>query len=480
MIKHINPQNILISPFLTVKSRALSNTQNPDVVILERNGYPDGTAVALDYVDYNFGSPVINNDCNIALEQQESNIAAFQEGAIPTRTFNSQSDAQNADGTYKTLVYQTIKNAFYNTHNNPTQIFGVEHIDFPLSNTLRNLADDFRMFSLPSNIFGDKIQPNSVQFFDTSFDDTVSIFDDGYQNLLAGYNLFSRVQEIRTFPSGSHEQTVLSGSASFSCPTVAPIITLFPVSQINYTTPESIFWQLPDQNLFTASFTVHAKAGNGILGFQWYSGSTALSDTSRITGSYMITGSITGSTLRINALQYSDAGNYYVIVTDGDATTTTPIVTLTVLPNIISKSIQDSLLTENAALLFGSIQTQPPLVDGVATLGASLLSGQIINTIITSSAHSTASINMAFDSGYITNVIVPMYAGNDSGSAYMTFESGYITNILVPEYAGNDTSSVTVGFDSGFTTQVVITASISEVVETLGTFSVTLLTGSVA
>jgi hypothetical protein len=216
MIKHINPQNILTTPFIAAKAHVLSSTQNSDVVVLEQDGT---TAIALDYVNYNFGSPILNSDCNIALEQQDTDAAAYQEGILDTGTFNSASSERNADGTYKSLVHRTIKNAFYNTYNNPTEIFGVEYIDFALSNTLRNITDNFRIFSLTPLQFGDKIEPKSVRFYDTLFDDNVTVFDDGFQNLIAGYNLFSNVQEVRAWPSGSNPQIVLPGSVNNSCPT---------------------------------------------------------------------------------------------------------------------------------------------------------------------------------------------------------------------------------------------------------------------
>ena len=219
MLKHINPQNILTTPFIAAKSHVLSNTQNSDAIVLEQDGT---TTIALDYVNYNFGIPFLNSDCNIALEQQDADAVAYQEGVLDTDTFNSSSSPRNADGTYKGLVHRTTKNAFYNTYHNPTKIFGVEHIDFALSNTLRNIADQFRMFSLTPLQFGDKIEPKSVRFYDTLFDDNVTVFDDGCQNLIAGFNLFSKVQEVRIWPAGSNPQVILPGTTSYTCPSYAP------------------------------------------------------------------------------------------------------------------------------------------------------------------------------------------------------------------------------------------------------------------
>src|ERR1035441_10441816 len=133
MIKHINHQNVSTTPFVATKARALSNIQNANTVILEPAGYTDGTNVSLDYVDYNGGNPIINRECDIALEQQGIDSISYEEGIIGSGTFDSASDARNTDGTYKSLVHRTTKNSFYNSYQNPTEIFGVEHIDFPLS-----------------------------------------------------------------------------------------------------------------------------------------------------------------------------------------------------------------------------------------------------------------------------------------------------------------------------------------------------------
>ena len=218
MIKHINHQNVSTTPFVADKARVLSNIQNSDTVILETSVYTDGTNVSLDYVDFNGGNPVINRECDIALEQQDLDSIGYEEGTIGYDQFDPSTNPQNTDGTYKSLVHRMVKNSFYNTYQNPTKIFGVEHIDFQLSKTLRNLSDHFRMFNIPQMFFGDKIQPRSVQFYDNLLDDNVVIFDDGCQNLIAGYNLFSKVQEVRSL--GNY---ILQGTSSCACPTISGV-----------------------------------------------------------------------------------------------------------------------------------------------------------------------------------------------------------------------------------------------------------------
>lgn len=656
MIKHINHQNVSTTPFVAAKARALFNIQGDDVVIAEPNVYPNGTDISLDYVDYNIGDPILNGECNIALEQQGLDSLGYEEGITGSGTFNSASDARNTDGTYKSLVHRQTKNAFYNTYNNPTEIFGVEHIDFPLSKTLRNLSDHFRMFTIPNIVFGDKIQPKSVRLYDTLLDDNVVIFDDGYQNLMGGYNLFSRVQEVRTWPSGAGQQNdVFPGTASCICPTYDSLYLTDPVDvyadlgdNISFTvsgsgTPRPItyqwysgslvmgdggqisgsngpvlyitnitfanqatysvrahnaatkgltssvahlyimthppiigdpnddyeeigsnfdfcvtlysgssplYWQwysgstlltdsghysgsntqcLRVNNIqiadsgsyrvmvgnvygdvtsswanghvnvyaplivsnpvdqanykgFTASFSVTAS-GTMPMTYQWISGSTLLTDTDRITGSYLVNGS--GSKLQINDLQFSDSGSYKVQVSNWAGTVYSETASLTVWDNVVTVSGSDSMsaatapLSLSVGLRAGATLSNPPYVDGtVDVFGAELLSGFVFDEIVTSSGSSdTASFSTAFDSGYVFDVVLPIYGGNDTSSVVIGFDSGYIFEPIVPAYASDTTASVTIAFDSGYTASIVTPTS--GVDEALGVFGVTLQSGSV-
>jgi hypothetical protein len=461
MIKHINHQNVSTTPFVAAKSRDLYNTQNPDSLITEAAVYPDGTHIALDYVNYNSGNPILNRDCDIALEQQDADLIQYEEGITGSGTFNSASDPRNSDGTYKTLVHRQIENAFYNTYRNPTEIFGVEHIDFPLSKTLRNLSDHFRMFTVPRSIFGDKIQPKSVQFFDTLFDDNVAIFDDGYQNLIAGYNLFSKVQEVRTFPSGAgYQNAIFPGSSSNDCPTIDSLWVTDPKDQIVY-------------QGFTASFSVTAS-GALPLTYQWISGSTYLVDGSRITGSNTING--TTSSLFINNVQFSDAGTYKVHVTNAyGRSVDSNTALLTVLDTIIVASMHDSA-SSDLSLRFGNYGDTSTIEPIVSTF-ASFLSGYIFDTVIPTYGDETASVDNGFESGYIFDTIIPIYGGNETASVDSGFDSGYIFDVIIPIYGGNETASVDSGFDSGYTTLVVTPAF---QVEPVATFTVGFLTGSIS
>lgn len=428
MIKHINHQNVSTTPFVAAKARALYNIQGDDVVIAEPDAYPPGTEISLDYVDYNIGDPILNGECNIALEQQGLDSLGYEEGITGSGTFNSASDARNTDGTYKSLVHRQTKNAFYNTYNNPTEIFGVEHIDFPLSKTLRNLSDHFRMFSIPNLVFGDKIQPKSVRLYDTLLDDNVVIFDDGYQNLIGGYNLFSRVQEVRTWPSGTGAQNWINpGTASCICPTYDSLFL---------TDPLDVYADLGDN----ISFTVSGSGTPRPITYQWYSGSLVMSDGGQISGSI-------GPVLYINNVTFANQATYSVRA-----------------HNAATKG-----LTSSVAHLY--IMTHPPIIgdpnDDVAEVGGTfdfcvtLYSGssplywqwESGSTLLTDSAHYSGSNTSCLR---VNNVQVAdsgsyrVMVGNIYGVVTSSWANGHV-NVYAPLIVSDpQDQTVYTGFSASF------------------------------
>ena len=420
MIKHINHQNVTTTPFVAAKARVLSNIQNDDTVILEPNAYANGTNVSLDYVDYNSGDPVINRECDIALEQQGLDSLGYEEGITGSAIFNSAS-AQNTDGTYKSLVHRQTRNAFYNTYHNPTEIFGVEHIDFPLSKTLRNLSSEFRMFTIPRLVFGDKIQPQSLKFYDTLLDDNVAIFDDGYQNLIAGYNLFSKVQEVRTLPSMS--QLIITGSITSSClcPTydnkpitasVADSMSLFLGRPVGVTGgPSGSF-----RGGYTAEIPLIDPSGSIHMGF--------------------LSASIW------NAPPFPEFPSVYMGFQYGS------------IDNYVTRVyFNASSIGFGGGFRFDVMVSTSVALD-THSIGVSFLSGSLYDVIVTiSGSHDSHSItNVSFLSGTLFNVIVPISGSPESESVTrITYLSGtlFLMSIVTPNMQEANHSSH-IGFNSGY------------------------------
>jgi hypothetical protein len=216
MIKQLKKSDVTMSPFNAAKAWEMFNIENDNTVLIEQNN----DLVAMDYNDYTTGNPILNRDCNIALEEQDNDLSIYEEGISGSIKFDPYTDPKNDDGTYKTLVYNQINKAFYNNYKNPTEIFGMENIDFPLSKTNRYLADNFRMFTIPQQMFGDKLVPGSVQLYDTAFDDNVVVLDDKVGNLVAGENLFSKIQEVRPLGNTLLQGNVINGCSGYIPPTV--------------------------------------------------------------------------------------------------------------------------------------------------------------------------------------------------------------------------------------------------------------------
>jgi len=209
MIKQLGKHDRLISPFVAAKQWALSNVDPQEVVLMETTGSEE--PVALEFTDYTDGPPFVNRLCNIALEQQSGDLAIPEAGVSGSGHFIPDLEPTNQKtNSYKRLIYDQIQKAFYNDYRNPLQIFGIDNIDFPLSQTDRFIGNEFLMFSIPRNIFGDRLAETTIRMYDANFNDNLVIQDDGDGNLIAGTNLFSKVQEVRVFGNILNTGSVVS------------------------------------------------------------------------------------------------------------------------------------------------------------------------------------------------------------------------------------------------------------------------------
>ena len=211
MIKTIKKFQIKLTPFNVTKDWSMSTTNNQDVLLMETDFEED--PVALEFIDYgniNTSTPVINSECDIALEQQPDDLVNTRLGLNVKGIFYPNLDPINIDDTYKRMVYTQIKTSFYNDYRDPTKIWGIDTLDFDLSKTKRKISDEIKLFDIPRMVYGERIISNTIEIKDNSVDDNTLITDDGNGNLVAGTNLFSRKQEI-----GNHKNIFMSGISHY-------------------------------------------------------------------------------------------------------------------------------------------------------------------------------------------------------------------------------------------------------------------------
>ena len=195
MLKSLHKNDTQTLPYIATKNWKLSNVANGDLILMEHSG-SDGLPVALEYLDYTPGGPVIDYGCDIAKEQQSTDRVIPRSGLKITGIFYPELDPINPDGTFQRVVYSQTVTTFYNKYRDPTKMWGLEEIDFEKSQTKRFVADKFKLFIIPQIIFGEKVLENTVVLYDTTTDNNYTITDDGHCNLFAGTNLFSNQQEI--------------------------------------------------------------------------------------------------------------------------------------------------------------------------------------------------------------------------------------------------------------------------------------------
>jgi len=367
MLKELKRYQVQTMPFQAVRNWELNNTQNESLLLFESTGSDDGEPIDFEYIDYGDGSstPYTSSECELALEQQEADQVNYREGKKVSGIFYENIDPINIDGTYQRSVYSQIKTSFYNTYRNPTQLFGMENIDFENGKTKRKLAEKLRLFDVPRHVFGDKIVPSSVIIYNTTLDNDYIIKDDGYGNLMAGTNIFSRQQEIGDFinnfengydssccvyfgncitistgsvPTGSVPTgSVPTGSITSSCiPPLFEAITyenqfLTPAgASVDYTfagtsgsniaiyakasTTESVYpnYIYPDITLYDPGMTI-VGADDGTNGWTCYApfndyNPAGISKTLASTGTY---------TVRLKSYYGGETGNYDLYITDG-------------------------------------------------------------------------------------------------------------------------------------------------------------------
>lgn len=285
MLKSLNKNNTLVSPFTVTKNWELSNTTNDDLVIMEYSG-SDGLPVALEYIDYETMLPVTSSNCNIALDQQYLDKATLKQGLNIGGFFYPNTDPVNLDGTYQRMIYSQIINMFYNDYRDPTKIWGLENLDFELSQTKKFIADQFTLFDIPKNVFGEKIIPNTFIMYDSTTDNNYVILDDGNCNLFAGTNLFSYQQELGEYTNQYNYEATSSYCNIYN--TISPPDTPLFTSAVYTLSIPSIYlsWNI---NEWPVTYYVLEKSTDGV--------------------NYILLGNLSGSATSYTDNNVSNAGN---------------------------------------------------------------------------------------------------------------------------------------------------------------------------
>lgn len=110
-----------------------------------------------------------------------------QYGVSGSGTFNSESDAKNADGSYKRLIWASIQHIYFPTSslrqilapNAYTRNF-IDIDKLPLITRSLDEGADIAVFNIPVKVFGEEIKPGTVLFVSGS---GVKVLDDGNYNL---------------------------------------------------------------------------------------------------------------------------------------------------------------------------------------------------------------------------------------------------------------------------------------------------------
>lgn len=140
-------------------------------------------------------SPVVNESFKILLEDDENQFLKIEEGIKVEKyiRFDTGSELRNYNNSYKRLIYDQIKNLYYNDSKDPTKLLGLENIDLFLDGANRIINDQIKVVTIPQAYFGDSIQKESVEILDDSWEVPSTIVDDGISNLITRDKTFVKV-----------------------------------------------------------------------------------------------------------------------------------------------------------------------------------------------------------------------------------------------------------------------------------------------
>jgi len=109
----------------------------------------------IDYQVYRYNNYSSSDIGNVDIKLLSGSLIDFD------TTFNPNLATQNADDSYKRLVYDTIRQLYYETQS--SHVGYIPGIDINSTTVIRReLADELRVISIPHLVFGEKIKPKSL------------------------------------------------------------------------------------------------------------------------------------------------------------------------------------------------------------------------------------------------------------------------------------------------------------------------------
>jgi len=370
-------------------------------------------------------------------------------------TYGFPLEPQNSNGSYKRLVYNLVKNTYYNP--NIANTFGLETLDS--DKVVKILQNTLVRVTIPRIYFGEKIHPDSVLIIDSSKDKNYTIYDDQYGNLYVDGTNFVDYADItsRLFskPTVSFTGSPVSGNAPLTVvfsPTIGGNATeylwefgdgtsLFATSSVSRTHVYS------SPGTYTVSLTATGFGGsttftrNAYIKANVYIPAPVVSFTgSPLSGYYPFTASFVNSTVGASVYEwnfgdgttsslqnpthvYTSAGSYDVTLT---AYGTGGVTTLTINSYITSLATPVPTVDFSATLVTGYAGLTPITFTGIASgigiTGYSWNFGDLTSSAVISPTHTY----------YTPGTYSVEFTASNAGGDGTRVRTNYITIVPVP------------------------------------------------
>ena len=109
-----------------------------------------------------------------------SSFGIIVQDGVRDNTYFTYGDTQNLDGSYKKLVWSSIKHLYYLSGSNREYNYEYSYIDSDkIKYVSKSFSDGIRVINIPKKIYGDQLKPTSILIETNS----IFIIDDGNYNL---------------------------------------------------------------------------------------------------------------------------------------------------------------------------------------------------------------------------------------------------------------------------------------------------------